>query len=106
VEEIEHHTRLCRLAKDHIVGIRGASMRGNGGLVRDMQRRYTLFIEYTDGGNLADLIEYWRNEAKRHVPEVFVWLLLKCLVNACIAVEKIGRVHHDIKVCSHVVEIR
>jgi hypothetical protein len=80
-------------------------MRGNGGLVHDMERRYTLFIEYTDRGDLRHLIEYWKYKAKRHVPEVFVWLLLKGLVNACIAVEKIGRTHHDIEVCSHVFEL-
>jgi hypothetical protein len=59
-KEIEDHTRLYGLEKDHIVGVRGASMRGNDGLVHDMERRYTLFIEYTDRGDLGHLIEHWK----------------------------------------------
>jgi len=94
--EINHHACLHLIEERYIVGLRGAAMRG--GTDATIQERYVMFMEYTERGNLSGLIKYWKDVAKKNVPEVFVWLLLKCLVSACLALEELGLVHHDIKV--------
>jgi hypothetical protein len=95
ISEIKNHANIHLIEEKHVVGLRGASLRGRSDEM--MQERYVMFMEYTERGDLYTLIECWKDAAK-NVPEVFIWLLLKCLVSACLAMEELGLVHHDIKV--------
>ncbi|KAF2868781.1 hypothetical protein BDV95DRAFT_123155 [Massariosphaeria phaeospora] len=57
-----------------------------------------MFVEYAAKGNLYALIEHYHDK-KAHVPEVFIWILLRNLARACIKLETpaIGQVNQDVK---------
>jgi hypothetical protein len=68
--EINNHANLNLVEEEYIVGLRGAALRGR--VDRTIQERYIMFMEYTERGDLSEIIGYWKDEAKKNVPEPFV----------------------------------
>lgn len=55
-----------------------------------------MYIEYADQGTLLHLLDQFKTN-DRHVPEAFIWILLKNLIQACLLLERLGKVHPDLK---------
>jgi len=57
-----------------------------------------MYIEFAEQGDLSDLIESFKyGPVKKHVPEIFIWILLRNIVQACLALEAENEIHVDIK---------
>ncbi|KAF2637422.1 kinase-like protein [Massarina eburnea CBS 473.64] len=94
--EIRRHAVLSANESDPIVRLRGASRRG-GKEHRNEEDRYIAFLEYCEGGDLKNLILRYQRSIDI-VPEIFLWILFRNLVAACMTVESNTRlVHTDIK---------
>ncbi|KAF1946791.1 hypothetical protein EJ02DRAFT_196661 [Clathrospora elynae] len=56
-----------------------------------------MYFEYASHGSLSGLVKRFLRQ-DRLTPEVFVWLVIRNLVRACMLVEILNLVHPDIKI--------
>ena len=58
-----------------------------------------MYIEVAPYGALGDLVEEFKASNKL-IPELFIWLVIRNLVNACELCESEGLIHPDISKCT------
>ncbi|PVI08399.1 kinase-like protein [Periconia macrospinosa] len=94
-DELWYSWYLSFTVKDQrppIIEFRGWAVRKAENL---LEQRYRLFLEYAEGGDLYSFIETHARQRK-HIPEGFIWKVLKNLINACLWLQKHNFVHLDI----------
>jgi hypothetical protein len=93
-DEVHVHKHLGTDTSFPIVMFRGSAVR------KELKKNeYVAYTEYAQHGDIEKLIiDNIRARPRRHIPEVFIWVLFRNLVHACQKIETMGLVDLDIKV--------